>query len=90
MSMPVPETLNPAFARGLARETGKDLEDVYELAGIVAPNTTLADFLEALSEPECANTGCTRPRSNFSDECFECRFEPFGSEWQREQEERGW
>ena len=37
---------------------------------------------------ECINPGCTRPRSNATDECFECRYEPFGSEWQREQRDR--
>lgn len=39
---------------------------------------------------ECINTGCTRPRSNASEECFECRFSAYGTEWQIEQNERGY
>ena len=30
----------------------------------------------AVEVAECANPGCTRERSNFSDECFQCRYEP--------------
>lgn len=88
MSLPVPEILNPVMAKAIALTTGKEVDEVNELASIVGPETTLLDFVEVLQEPPCVNPGCNNPRSNFSAECFECRFEPFGSEWQREQEER--
>lgn len=46
------------------------------------PDGTVHDCL-------CINDGCTNLRSNASSECFECRFAPYGTEWQLEQQERG-
>jgi hypothetical protein len=80
--------INPSIARAIAHVTGKEVGEVQEQASIVSRDVRLVDFIEILTEPPCSNAGCNRPRSNYSDECFECRFEPFGSEWQREQEER--
>lgn len=57
-------------------------------------NITDPEALEALIGsaeevwPECVNKGCHEPRSNATDECFRCRHEPFGTEWQLEQMER--
>jgi len=80
--------LNPVVMSAIARVSGEEPEDIQDLANLMDGNVTLADFMQTLVPPPCANEGCDRPRSNVSDECFECRFEPFGSEWQREQMER--
>lgn len=80
--------LNPAVMSWIALGTGEEHEDIQDLANLVDRDISLLDFIHNLKPPPCVNKGCERPRSNFSDECFECRFEPFGSEWQREQEER--
>ena len=86
--MSVNPDLNPLLMSFIMHGTGKDREDVEDLANLVSPEVSLVDFVAVLTEPPCVNPGCNRHRSNFSDECFECRFEPYGSEWEREQMER--
>lgn len=80
--------LNPSLMSAIARTTGEEPDDIQDLANLVSADVLLTDFLDTLMPDPCVNPGCDRPRSNVSDECFECRFEPFGSEWQREQMDR--
>lgn len=79
--------LTPILMSWLAHGTGEEPEDIQNLANLVSPDVSLLDFIETLMPSPCVN-GCGRPRSNWSDECFECRFEPYGTEWQLEQMER--
>ena len=82
-------TLNPVLTTAIERATGASPEDVHTYLSLEdMSDITLVELIDILNWPECINAGCTRPKSNAADECFECRYEPYGSAWQEEQWER--
>lgn len=78
--------INPILTAAIVRVTGVTEAEVHDYLSLDGTEgITLVELIDILNWPECINAGCTRPKSNAADECFECRFEPYGSAWQEEQ-----